>query len=256
MDAVGQFILGLTAWVFLLFSLRFSSWQERCQVITMVLVATGFECFGSLILRAYVYRLDNLPIYVPPGHGLFYLYALRVSELPLLQRHTRITVWAALFGATALLLHNLADSAHPDMFGLVTWLAFLACLIRTGSSLYAVSFAMTMALEFYGTALGNWKWAAVLPVLGVSSANPPACIGVGYCVMDATARRIAPGVYSVIGGHLDYHRDSIQPLLRTFATARTRLSIRSHNQPLSSEALKRHGGERPAIEEIPPATRI
>ncbi len=256
MDAIGQVLLGLTAWVFLIFSLRFSSWHERCQVITMVVVATGFECFGSLILRAYVYRLDNLPIYVPPGHGLFYLYALRVSELPLLQRHTRLTVWSALFGSTAILLYNLTDSAHPDVFGLVTWLAFLSCLIRTGSSLYAVSFAMTMALEFYGTGLGNWKWAVELPVLGIPSANPPACIGVGYCVMDATARRIAPKVYSFIARHRDSSLVSSQRFIRHLAVARTLMLVRSPNEPIPAVPLLQHKKEQPSRDEIPPSSYI
>ncbi len=48
------------------------------------------------------------------------------------------------------------------------------------------------ALEFYGTGLGTWSWLPVVPLLGLPAANPPAAIGVGYCIMDAAARQLAP----------------------------------------------------------------
>ena len=197
-DALGQFFLSLTAWAFLLFSLRFSPWSERGQVLTMIVVATCGEVFGSLILGAYTYRLDNLPMFVPPGHGLFYLYALRASELPLFQRHTGSLRWCAFFGSTALLLPGLLVPTHPDLFGLITWIGFMVCLMRSASPMYSISFALTMALEYYGTGLGNWRWAAELPIIGIPSANPPACIGVGYCVMDAVTRLLAPKVQGLI----------------------------------------------------------
>ena len=55
-----------------------------------VLVATAFECLCSLILGVYRYRLENLPLYVPPGHGLFFLVAVRVADLPLLRRRSAL----------------------------------------------------------------------------------------------------------------------------------------------------------------------
>ncbi len=199
-DARGQFFLGLTSWAFLLFSLRFSPWRERGQVLTMIGVATCGECFGSLLWGAYTYRLDNLPVYVPPGHGLFYLYALRIAELPLFRSRTQLLRWSTFFVATALLLPGLLNPFHRDIFGLITWLGFMVCLIRSPSPMYSVSFILTMALEYYGTGLGNWKWASELPGLGIPAANPPACIGVGYCAMDAVARRLAPEVERFVVG--------------------------------------------------------
>jgi len=56
--------------------------------------------------------------------------------------------------------------------------------------LYAVSFAMTTALELYSTGLGIWRWSAVLPVLLLPAGNPPTGIGAGYAAMDALTRRI------------------------------------------------------------------
>ncbi len=194
-----QFGLGLTAWAFLGAALRASPPRERVQVITMVGVATVCEIIGSILWGAYRYRLGNLPIYVPAGHGLFYLTALRVAELPPLRRHARVVVVAVVAGAAALLLRNLAAPPLPDLLGLVTFAVFVRFIVRGRFPLlYAVSFAMTMALEFYGTSLGIWTWVPVLPGLMLPAANPPAGIGAGYCAMDGLARRIAPRIEGLL----------------------------------------------------------
>jgi hypothetical protein len=49
---------------------------------------------------------------------------------------------------------------------------------------------MTTALELYGTGLGIWRWAPVLPGLMLPAGNPPTGIGAGYAAMDALTRRI------------------------------------------------------------------
>jgi hypothetical protein len=199
-NAQQQFALGLTAWAFLAVALRDSPPRERLQVLTMVGVATICECIGSILWGAYRYRLGNLPIYVPAGHGLFYLTALRVAELPLLRRHERTVIAAVFIGAVALLAGNLFTLPLPDLLGLVTFAVFVRFIVRGRYPLlYAVSFAMTMALEFYGTALGIWTWVPILPLLGLPAANPPAGIGAGYCAMDGLARRLAPRVERVLG---------------------------------------------------------
>lgn len=198
-NAQQQFLLGLTAWAFLAVALRASPPRERLQVLTMVGVATVCEFIGSILWGAYRYRLDNLPIYVPAGHGLFYLTALRVAELPPLRRYERAVVAAVFIGAAALVARNLLAPPLPDLLGLVTFAVFVRFIVRGRFPvLYAVSFAMTMALEFYGTALGNWTWAPILPGLLLPAANPPAGIGAGYCAMDGLARRLAPRVERVL----------------------------------------------------------
>ena len=200
--AITQAFIGLTTWTFLAVVLRFSPWEERIQVVTMIGVATFFECLFSLIWGVYEYRLGNLPIYVPAGHGLFYYTALRLAELSFLRRHSRLIVVCVFMGSAALLARNLASaplSEISDMLGLVTWVTFFPFLVRERFALlYAVSFAMTMALEFYGTSLGVWTWAPILPWLRLSAANPPACIGAGYCIMDAITRWLAPRAHGVL----------------------------------------------------------
>lgn len=190
-DALQQSVLGLSAWLFLAIALALQPREIRTQVLVLVVLATALEVIGSIVWGAYRYRLGNLPLYVPAGHGLFYLSALRAASLPIVRRHERAIVVAVTLGATAYMLRNLAAPPLPDLLGLVTWAVFMRFVLRgTSPALYAVSFAMTTALELYGTSLGIWRWSPVLPVLWLPAANPPSGIGAGYAAMDALTRRI------------------------------------------------------------------
>jgi len=189
--AVQQFALSLLAWAFLGIALVLQPPAIRVQVIALVVIATILECVGSLLWGAYTYRLENLPLYVPAGHGLFYLSALRAASLPALKRHARAIVIVVTTGATAWMLYGLIGRPLPDLLGFVTWAIFLRFIVRGRYPLlYAVSFVMTTALELYGTGLGIWTWSPVLPVLMLPAGNPPTGIGAGYAAMDALTRRI------------------------------------------------------------------
>jgi hypothetical protein len=186
-----QLALSLLAWAFLGIALVLQPPTIRIQVVGLVVLATALECIGSLIWGAYTYRLENLPLYVPAGHGLFYLSALRAASLPALQRHARVIVVAVTAGASAWMLYGLVARPLPDLLGFVTWAIFIRFVIRGRYPLlYAVSFLMTTALELYGTSLGIWTWSPVLPVLMLPAGNPPTGIGAGYAAMDALTRRI------------------------------------------------------------------
>src|SRR2546427_1905473 len=144
--AAQQLALSLVAWGFLVAALALQSTAIRVQVIVLVIVATVLECIGSLVWGAYTYRLENLPLYVPAGHGLFYLSALRAASLPWLRRNARVVVVAVAAGATAWMLYGLAARPLPDLLGLVTWAIFIRFIVRGRYPLlYALSFAMTTA---------------------------------------------------------------------------------------------------------------
>ena len=190
-DIYQQSLLGLTAWVFLGVALWLQPRDIRVQVIVLVVIATILEVIGSIIWGAYRYRLDDLPLYVPAGHGLFYLSALRAASLPIVRRHERAIVIAVTAGATAYMLRNLAAPPLPDLLGFVTWAIFMRFIVRgTAPTLYAISFVMTSLLELYGTGLGIWRWSPVLPLFMLPAANPPSGVGAGYAAMDALTRRI------------------------------------------------------------------
>lgn len=186
-----QQLLGLAAWAFLIIALARQPREVRLQVIVLVCVATVLEVIGSMVWRAYVYRLGNLPLYVPAGHGLFYLAALHAASLPVLARNAHRIVTAVGLLATVWMTWGLLRPPVPDLLGFVTWAIFIRFLARGRYPLlYSVSFVMTMALELYGTGLGIWAWAPLLPGLWLPAGNPPTGIGAGYAAMDALSRRI------------------------------------------------------------------
>ncbi len=186
-----QLLLSVSAWLFLGIALRMQSPAVRIQVITLVCVATVLEIIGSILWGAYTYRLGNLPLFVPAGHGLFYLAALRSASLPFLVRHGRRIVFAVTILATLYMLWGLIRPPLPDLLGFVTWAVFIRFIVRGRYPLlYAVSFVLTMGLELYGTGWGIWRWAPVLPGLLLPAGNPPTGIGAGYAAMDGLTRRI------------------------------------------------------------------
>src|SRR6059036_3548071 len=135
-----QSALGLTAWVFLAVALWLQPPAVRVQVATLVVLATVLEIIGSIVWGAYRYRLENLPLYVPAAHGLFYLTALRVASLPAIKRNGRAVVIGVTAFATLYMLRNLT-LALPDLLGFVTWAIFIRFIVRgTAPVLYAVSF--------------------------------------------------------------------------------------------------------------------
>ena len=46
----------------------------------MVAFATVGEVTGSLVWGVYTYRLHNLPLFIPPAHGLVYLSGLALAR--------------------------------------------------------------------------------------------------------------------------------------------------------------------------------
>ena len=192
LDSAGeQLVVSVSAWAFLAAALKLQSPAVRVQVITLVCVATVLEIIGSIVWGAYRYRLGNLPLFVPAGHGLFYLAALRTASLPILQRHARRIVIAVTAAATLYMVWGLLRPPLPDLIGFVTWAVFIRFIVRGRFPLlYAVSFVLTLGLELYGTGWGVWRWSPVLPGLLLPAGNPPTGIGAGYAAMDGLTRRI------------------------------------------------------------------
>jgi hypothetical protein len=127
--ATQQFTLSLLAWAFLAIALIFQPAAIRVQVVALVVLATILECIGSLLWGAYTYRLENLPLYVPAGHGLFYLSALRAASLPVLQRSARVVVITVTAGASAWMVYGLFARPLPDLLGFVTWAIFIRFIL-------------------------------------------------------------------------------------------------------------------------------
>lgn len=186
-----QLALGVVAFAVLwAFSHRVDGMQ-RLQLWLCVPLATGFEAIGSLVWGGYRYRLHNIPLYVPPGHALVYLFGITAATLPVVQRHGRqvrhivlaiCTVWAV---AGVTVLQPL--TGRLDVQGLLLLPLFAWCILRSGrGDLFAAIWVATMTIEVVGTWAGDWAWAANAPWTHIPSGNPPSAIAAGYAVIDGS----------------------------------------------------------------------
>src|SRR5262252_6123905 len=91
----GERALGVLTWLLLLCALRPLPALVRAQALGVVAFATVGEVTGSIIWGVYHYRLHNLPLFIPPAHGLVYLSGLALA----LSLRERPLVWLAAAGA-------------------------------------------------------------------------------------------------------------------------------------------------------------
>lgn len=190
----GEALLGLVTAAVLIAACRSVSPERRAQVAVVVGVATCFEVLGSIVWGVYRYRLGNLPLFVPPAHGLVYLTGLQVSRLRLVQRHERAFVGLILvFGAAWAAIGLSGVLGRVDAIGAFGVLVFSAYLfIGPAPAVYGGVFLAVAGLELYGTAIGTWRWAPVVPGLGLPDGNPPAGAASGYVLFDIAAMALAP----------------------------------------------------------------
>ncbi|MBA2560074.1 MAG: hypothetical protein H0V07_09340, partial [Propionibacteriales bacterium] len=80
-----QRLLGLATWGVLVAVLSREAPLVRMQTAVVVVFATIVEFTFSPALEVYVYRFHNVPMYVPPGHGLVYLAALAIGRTVFVQ---------------------------------------------------------------------------------------------------------------------------------------------------------------------------
>ena len=186
-----QYLLGgLTFLVLYLAALK-APREQRAQVWTCVAVATCFEIFGSLVWGIYRYRMHNLPLFVPPGHGLVYLFGLLAASTPVVRRHGRRVAYAVLAAAAAWAVAGLTvlplATGRFDLQGALCLPVFSYFLLRSPRwPLFAAIFVIVSELEIFGTSFGNWYWMPVAPWTHIPSGNPPSVIAGGYCVIDAS----------------------------------------------------------------------
>ncbi len=178
------------------------------QILCAIAVATVGELTLSLAWGLYCYRWFILPLYVPVGHGLFYALAATTSRQGVVQRRGAIITRTVLVAGTGLAFFSLAR--FDDAWGFLWWLAAALLIARSRNSLLlSVCFTYTLLLEWLGTAIGNWRWAPVVPGLGLHAANPPSGVGILYVLLDLitvtiTTRLLPAGAYAqpdAVSGH-------------------------------------------------------
>ena len=206
----GQLALGALTFAVLAVALRPLAPLVRAQAVGVVLFAKVGEVTGSLVWGVYHYRLHNLPLFIPPAHGLVFLAGLSLSIA--LARHARTLVLTAAGAATAWALLGLTVLPQRDAAGAIGVPLLLVFLWRSRfRAVYAGVFVVVAALELYGTAIGTWRWAPELPGLGIPDGNPPSGVASGYVWFDVMAMLLAPVLLRVVAP-LDRRRSGRAPV--------------------------------------------
>jgi hypothetical protein len=188
-----QRALGLLTWCVLLTALSRVSPVVRAQTAVVVVFATAVEYVFSPTLEVYSYRFDNVPAFVPPGHGLVYLSAFALGHAALVQRHRRAAVALVLLTGAAWALYGVVLSDRPDALGAFWYLCLvLFMLLGPSQPVYIGAFVAVSWLELVGTHLGTWEWGTRDPTGWVSIGNPPSGAAGGYGWFDLAGLLVAP----------------------------------------------------------------
>ena len=176
--ACGQLVVSLVTWMILAGVWLNSDVRMRPSLIACLLFATAGEVFLSLGWGLYQYRLENIPLFVPPGHVLLFFLGTQVAAR--IPGRWEWAIAALALPMVAYFAWQGRDTFSPLLYGL-----FIACMALSPSrKLYATMFVLALVMELYGTWMGNWTWAAEVPWLGLATTNPPLAAGAFYCVLD------------------------------------------------------------------------
>jgi hypothetical protein len=193
----GQLVLGALTWVALGLALVPVSPLVRVQTLVVIAVATCGEIVGSIIWGVYTYRLENLPSFVPPAHGLVFLAGAALAGWAAPRRD--LLVGSALVLVLAWAAAGVTVLPQTDVGGALGAMLLAVYLLRgRAPATYAGVFLVVAWLELYGTALGTWTWAVEIPGTAVPNGNPPSGVAAGYVWFDIVALAAAPRLLALL----------------------------------------------------------
>ncbi|MEJ7744979.1 MAG: hypothetical protein WKF73_22075 [Nocardioidaceae bacterium] len=170
----------------------------RVQTAVVVVFASIIEYTFSPLLEVYTYRFDNVPMYVPPGHGLVYLAALAIGRLAWVQVHSRAvrrpgSWWSAVHGPS-MGWRSLSDPMRWVRSGFCAWWASWCGGRPKGCMSARSSSSPTSSSWVRRSAPGPGN--RVDPTGLVSIGNPPTGAAGGYGWFDLAALLVAPPLLS------------------------------------------------------------
>jgi hypothetical protein len=185
-DFWGQTLTNIWAWLVFLLLLRRAARVQQLSLLLCLGYATLGEIFLSLIWGLYEYRLQNVPLFVPPGHVLLFTLGMTTAQ--------KLPTWIISMVSIVMLPYIIFTTLTGfDTLGGLLFLMFLGCVVMgREKKLYATMFMLALLLELYGTWLGNWAWSPEVPWLSLTTPNPPACAGAFYCVLDGLVVSTVP----------------------------------------------------------------
>jgi len=192
-DARLQLLLGAATWIALWLACRAVPPLLRAQALVVVVVATCAELVGSIVWGVYTYRLENLPSFVPPAHGLVYLAGAGLAGAAQHRQCQASLIRVALVLVLAWGIAGVTVLPRADVAGALGAGLLAVYLLRgRAPEIYAGVFLVVAWLELYGTAIGTWQWAEEIPGTSVSMGNPPSGVASGYVWFDIVALAVAP----------------------------------------------------------------
>jgi hypothetical protein len=194
--------LGVGTWVILIALLAREPLRIRAQVGVVVAFATLVEYTFSYELHVYIYRLHDVPWFVPPGHGLVYLGALSFGRSAAITSRARFLVPLTLVVGASYAVWGLFISGRQDVLGAI-WFGCLAAFLLRGRqpTVFVGAFVVVTYLELLGTHLGTWTWQVKDPIAHlISMGNPPSGAAGGYGFFDAAALALAPRIDAALVG--------------------------------------------------------
>jgi hypothetical protein len=205
-----QKILALIAWGILISMLWGEGKLIRVQVMIAMIFATIGENFASLYMEGYIYRFNNIPAYIPAGHGIVYLTAVALGRSGFFQRYARkIAIFVVIIGGLWAINGISPYATRNDTIGAILFCIFLSCLFKGRSPMvYLGAFFITSWLEIIGTRAGTWYWVDIDPASGLSQGNPPSGVAAWYCLVDAVAMAGA----KLVLNYLSYFSSSNKPI--------------------------------------------
>lgn len=181
----GQVLVSAVVWLVVLMIWQRATPPQRPALIACLAFATCGEVVLSLGWGLYEYRLHNIPMFVPPGHVLLFFLGTQVAHR--IPDGGEWWIAALAFPVVLAFAWSGRDTMGPFLYAF-----FLACMfISPSRKLYGTMFVLSLALELYGTWIGNWMWLPQVPGLGLSSDNPPLAAGAFYCVLDLLVVTVA-----------------------------------------------------------------
>lgn len=204
--------LGAATWLVLAAATTRVTPTVRAQTAVVVAFASAVEYTFSPLLEVYVYRFDNVPAYVPPGHGLVYLSACALAGTPLLRDRLRGWTVAALLVGGAWAAYGVMLAERPDALGAFWYLCLAGFLLRGPSKpVYVGAFVVVSYLELLGTGLGTWAWQDRDPTGWIAIGNPPSGAAGGYGWFDLAGLLVAPYLLRLTGSRSGAAADRAVP---------------------------------------------
>lgn len=162
--------------------------ERRLVVLCFLPMITAAEFLLSHQQGWYAYRLDNIPPWIPPAHGIVFLTALRAVDARRVP--TVVLAWTAAGGQAAYCLLNLL--VRGDELGAALGTVYLVGMVllpADGKRFYAGLGLVVAYLEIVGSSLGTWAWAP--GIHGLAATNPPSGAIGGYAMVDGAAFVVA-----------------------------------------------------------------